>query len=184
MAVKPQASRVASTLWAVLTSGACGLPSLIRSTLQLLRDTGYMTALELGLGEFLGAWLTGAIRTRNAGGPLGRATFDLAGIAQFRAGVGQADVNEPMVDQCGNKTGNRGFITSTGAGAGENAAHFTNKGTFAPKVARVVKERPHLGSHVAKTRWWAEDDRIIVSQFAMLNEFARLKRFAMSLGAG
>src|SRR5262245_14132812 len=81
--------------------------------------------LKSGHRELPFGRLARAIRSGDRRRPVRRPSPCFIDLRQFGARVGQADVDEPMVQQRGDKSENGGFVTAAGTGAYKDAGHFS-----------------------------------------------------------
>lgn len=136
-----------------------------------------MPALEAGLREFLGAGLTRAVRAGDGGCAPGRAAFHLAEVRQFRAGIGQADKDHPVVHERVDEAHDGALVAAAGAGTGENAAGFSDELAFHPQPAGLIEEVPHLRGHITEAGRRAEEDGVVVAEFLRIGNGRGLIEF-------
>ena len=65
----------------------------------------------------------------------------------------------------------------------KHATNFSDQGTLAPQSAGLVEEIAHLRSHVSKTRWRAEDNRVGFGKFVYRGDRYVRKTSLGGLGA-
>ncbi|MNP25883.1 hypothetical protein D3C76_1187090 [compost metagenome] len=60
----------------------------------------------------------------------------------------------------------RGFLAAVlGSSRRENTADLPDERAFHPQSASLVEKCAHLSGHVAKARWGAKDDGVVIGQF-------------------
>src|ERR1017187_9161947 len=117
-----------------------------------------MLALEARNLQFIFTGLALTVAARQCSGSVRSAARDAVHVGQPGFGIGHTDDNHAVVQQRGMKTRNGGFLAAVlRAGRSKHATNFSDQRTLAPQSAGLVEEIAHLGSHVSKTRWSAEN---------------------------
>src|SRR5262245_35719463 len=85
-------------------------------------------------------------------------------LGQFGTGVGQANVDEPVMEQRRDKCKNSRLVTASRACAGKYACDLSHEHSIYPKAASLVPKISHLGRHVSKPCWRTEYERVVITK--------------------